>query len=195
MKTVRDRYSDERIAAFYAAGYWQSASFNAVVAEQAARRGDQVFVFDSTTSLTYAGFRDQALRLAVGLQREGLRPGDRVAVQLPNWTEFPVIAAALSRIGAILVPIMPIYREDEVGYVLRHSGAVAAVTCHEFRRFRHRAMFLELRSAAPDLRTVYIVRTPAGVDTSATPSLDSLMVDGEPAALEDEAGPDSSPDD
>ena len=133
MKTVRDRYSEERIAAFYAAGYWQPASFNALVAEQAARRGDQTFVFDSSTSLTYAGFRDKALRLAVGLRREGVRPGQRVAVQLPNWTEFPVIAAALSRIGAILVPIMPIYREDEVAYVLRNSGAVAAVTCHEFR--------------------------------------------------------------
>ncbi len=110
LKTVRDRYSEERIAAFYAAGYWQPTSFNSLVAEQAVRRGDQVFVFDSTTSLTYAGFRDQALRLAVGLRRERVRPGDRVAVQLPNWTEFPVIAAALSRIGAILVPIMPIYR-------------------------------------------------------------------------------------
>src|SRR6266568_1428631 len=134
IKTVRDRYSGERIAGFYAAGYWQPASFNALVAEQAARRGDQVFVFDSTTSLTYAGFRDKALRLAVGLRREGLRPGDRVAVQLPNWTEFPVIAAALSRIGAILVPIMPIYREDEVAYVLRHSGAVAAGTWRPWRR-------------------------------------------------------------
>src|SRR5260370_2097071 len=95
-KTVRDRYSDERIAAFYAAGYWQPASFNAVVAEQAARRGDQVFVFDSTTSLTYAGFRDQSLRLAVGLRPEGLRPGHQVALQLPNCTEFPRIPPAPS---------------------------------------------------------------------------------------------------
>ena len=128
IKAVGDRYSGEQIASYYAAGHWQPASFNALVAEQAARRGDQTFVFDSTTSLTYAGFRDKALGLAVGLRREGVRPGDRVAVQLPNWTEFPVIAAALSRIGAILVPIMTIYREEEVAYALRHSGAVAAVT-------------------------------------------------------------------
>ena len=195
MKTIRDRYSAEQVAAFHAAGYWQPASFTALVVEQAARRGDQTFVFDSSTSLTYGEFRDRALRLAVGFRRRGVRRGDRVAVQLPNWTEFALIAAALSRIGAILVPIMPIYREDEVAYVLRHSGAVAAVTCDEFRGFAHRAMFLELRSAAPDLRTVYIARTPAGVDTTETPSLDGLMVDREPASLEVEAGPDSSPDD
>jgi acyl-CoA synthetase (AMP-forming)/AMP-acid ligase II len=195
IKTIRDRYSEEQIAAFRAAGYWQPTSFTALVVEQAARRGGQTFVFDSTTSLTYADFRDKALRLAVGFKRQGVGRGDRVAVQLPNWTEFPLIAAALSRIGAILVPIMPIYRGDEVGYVLLHSGAVAAVTCDEFRGFGHLAMFQELRSAAPDLRTVYVARPPAGVDTSQTPSLDSLVVDGDLTALEDEAGPDSSPDD
>ena len=139
IKTVRDRYSEERIAAFYAAGYWQPSSFYALVAEQAARRGDQAFVFDSTTSLTYAGFRDQALRLGVGLKQRGVRRGDRVAVQLPNWTEFPVIAAALSRIGAILVPIMPIYREDVGGLGNRHRRqpdwrpARPALRDHRFR--------------------------------------------------------------
>lgn len=195
IKTVRDRYSAERIAAFYAAGYWQPGSFSALVAEQAARRGEQTFVFDSTTSLTYAGFRDRALRLAVGLRRQGLRQGDRVAVQLPNWTEFPVIAAALSRIGAILVPVMPVYREDEVAYVLRHSGAVAAVTCHEFRGFGHLEMFGKLRFESPDLRMVYVARPPAGSDAPEAPSLDSLMAGGDLTALEEEAGPDSSPDD
>jgi len=195
IKAVRDRYGEEQIAAFYAAGYWQPTSFNALVAEQAARRGDQTFVFDSTTSLTYAGFRDKAVRLAVGLKRRGVRRGDRVAVQLPNWTEFPVIAAALSRIGAILVPIMPIYREDEVAYVLQHSGATAAVTCHEFRGFGHLEMFQKLRFEAPGLRTVYVARGPAGVDAAETPALDGLVTAGDLAALEEEAGPDTSPDD
>jgi cyclohexanecarboxylate-CoA ligase len=116
-------------------------------------------------------------------------------VQLPNWTEFPVIAAALSRIGAILVPIMPIYREDEVAYVLRHSGAVAAVTCHEFRGFGHLEMFQKVRHEAPDLHTVYVARPSAGADASETPALDSLMAGGDLAALEEEAGPDSPPDD
>jgi acyl-CoA synthetase (AMP-forming)/AMP-acid ligase II len=192
IKTVRDRYAEEQIDGFYAAGYWQPTSFNALLAEQAARRGDQTFVFDSTTSLTYAGFRDQVLRVAVGLKREGLRRGDRVAVQLPNWTDFPVVAAALSRIGAVLVPIMPIYREEEVAYMLRHSGAMAAVTCEEFRGFDHLTMFRELRSAAPELCALYVARA-AG--TSDTASLDSLGVDGELSDLEAEAGPDSSPDD
>src|SRR4051794_39512275 len=114
--TVHERYTDEQIASFYASGYWQESTLTDLVLAQLADRGDKAFVFDGTTSLTYAQFREKALRLAVGLQRAGIGRGDRVAVQLPNWTEFAVLAAAISRIGAIIVPIMPIYRGDEVSY-------------------------------------------------------------------------------
>jgi acyl-coenzyme A synthetase/AMP-(fatty) acid ligase len=195
LKTINDRYSDEQIAGFYEAGFWRPTSFNALIAEQAELRGDQAFVFDSTTSLTYGEFRVQVLRLAVGLKRQGLGTGDRVAAQLPNWTEFPLVAAALSRIGAILVPIMPIYRDDEVGFVLRHSGAVAAITCVDFRGFGHLAMFEELQAEAPDLRALYVARPPAEFQSDQVQSLGSLFADGDVTSLEAELGPDSSPDD
>jgi acyl-CoA synthetase (AMP-forming)/AMP-acid ligase II len=195
LKTVRDRYTEDEIASHYAQGYWQPDSFNALVRAQASDRGDQDFIFDSTTSLTYREFADKALRLAVGLKRAGLGKGDRIAAQLPNWTEFPLVAAAASRIGAILVPIMPIYRDDEVGYVLQHSGASMAVTCGEFRGFNHAAMFAELRAQAPDVRELLVARAGDDLDPAVGRSLDDLFVDGEVEALEAEAGEDSSPDD
>jgi cyclohexanecarboxylate-CoA ligase len=193
--TIRDRYTDQEIDAFYAAGFWRRDSFYGVAAAQAQARGGRRFVSDSRTSLTFAQFREKALRVAVGLRRQGIAPGDRVAVQLPNWTEFPVLAAALSRIGAIIVPIMPIYRGDEVGFVLEHSGAVAAVTCQDFRGFDHLAMFAELASGLPNLRLLIAARADADLDPTVAISLDRLVADGEPADLEVEAGPDTSPDD
>jgi acyl-CoA synthetase (AMP-forming)/AMP-acid ligase II len=194
-KTVHDRYSDDEIASYYASGFWQSPSFNTMLTEQAAVRPDQTFVFDSTTALTYSQFREQVLRLAVGLRRAGLEAGDRIAVQLPNWTEFPTIAAAASRIGVIVVPIMPIYRDDEVGYVLRHSGAVAAITCEGFRGFGHLSMFDGLGADCPELRTLYAARASDALDPSVANSLESLYAEGELADLDTEAGADSSPDD
>lgn len=194
-KTVHDRYSDEEIAGYYGAGFWQPASFNALVAQQVAGNPDATFVLDGTTSFTYREFGERALRLAVGFKRDGIGTGDRVAVQLPNWTEFALVAAALSRIGAILVPIMPIYRGDEVGYVLQHSGAVAVVMCGEFRGFDHAAMFRSLRADCPDVRATYVARAGADLDPDLGTPFDSLLADGELAALEEEAGPDSSPDD
>ena len=46
-----------------------------------------------------------------------------------------MIYVALARIGAVLVPTMPIYRHDEVLYVLQHSGAKVSVVAGEFRGF------------------------------------------------------------
>jgi cyclohexanecarboxylate-CoA ligase len=195
LKNVRDRYSEEKISSYYDAGFWQPTSFNALVAEQVAQRPEATFVFDGTTSYTFRELGEQALRLAVGLKRAGVQRGERVAVQLPNWTEFVLVSVAASRIGAIVVPIMPIYRDDEVGYVLQHSGAAVAVTCGDFRGFDHAAMFAGLRPGCPDLRQVYVARAHADLDASLGEPLDGLVVDGDLTELDDEAGPDSEPDD
>lgn len=192
LKTVEDRYSEEQIASFYEQGYWQSASFYGLATAQAAATPDAPFLVDASTELTYAEFADRTLRLAAGLHRAGLRRGERIAVQLPNWVEFPLVAAAASRIGAILVPIMPIYRGDEVRYVIEHSGAVLAVTCGEFRGFDHAGMFAGLRGGLPALRDVFVARAGGG---ATGPALEDLVVDGDAADLEAEIGPDSSPDD
>lgn len=93
------------------------------------------------------------------------------------------------------MPIMPIYRDDEVAYICRHSGAVAVVTCGEFRGFDHAAMFSALRASCPDIRSVYVARTPGDLASELGIPLESLVVEGDRAALDVEAGADSSPDD
>ena len=192
LKTVRDRYSEADVSAYYEQGYWQKSSFYDLVRTQAAATPDAPFLVDASTTLTFSEYAERVLRLAVGLKRAGLQRGERIAAQLPNWVEFPIVAAAASRLGAILVPIMPIYRGDEVGYVLQHSGAAIAVTCGEFRGFDHAAMFAELRSGTPDLREVLVARSSG---SSVGSSLDDLFVEGDAADLEAELGADSSPDD
>jgi cyclohexanecarboxylate-CoA ligase len=191
--TVRDRYSDDDVARFYDAGYWTTETLVDVLDARAGRRPDGLFASDATTSLTFAQLRDRAYRMAAGLARSGVGPGDRVVVQLPNWTDFIVVVAALARRGAIVVPIMPIYRHDEVRYVLEHSGARTAVTCAEFSGFSFSAMYADLRSGAPQLQNVYLARWDHPVD-GALP-LAPLVVDGDLGAIEDELGPGPSADD
>jgi len=158
LATVRDRYTDPEIAHFYAQGFWRDETMFDLVARQAETTPDKVFVFDSTTRITYRELRDQALSLALGLRRNGLHKGDRVAAQLPNWTEFVVLATALSRIGAVLVPIMPIYRSDEVAYILRHSGAKAVITCETLKDFSYLDMFKDLQRESPELEQLIVAR-------------------------------------
>ena len=193
MTDAHDRYDEAEIARFYADGLWRRRSLYDEAVAQAEARSDKRFVFDSTTSLTYAELRERALRIAVGLHRRGIRRGDRVVVQLPNWTEFPVLAVAIARIGAILVPVMPIYRRAEVEHIVQHSGAVLAVTAGEFRRFDHVAMFQNLPPT--DLREIIAVRAEEDRSAGATP-LAAIVAEGSRGDLEAEIeGLDGDPDD
>ena len=168
--TVSDRYSDDDVASFYESGYWRSESFFDDLVTQAEARPDKVFVFDSTTSYTYAELRDQTLRLAAGLRRLGIERGNRVVVHLPNWTEFVLLSTALSRIGAVIVPVMPIYRGSEAAFVVEHSGAVAVVCAEEVKGFSFLDMYKEIQAARPELANLIVAR-PSGDLTGAT-SLD-----------------------
>lgn len=187
--TVHDRYSDEQISAYYAAGYWQPTSFSDVVAEQARLRPDKLAFFDSMSGYTYRELCDTSDRLGVGLRQLGIAAGDRVVVQLPNWKEFVLCATALAGIGAVIVPIMPIYRDDEVGYVLNHSGAKLVITCEHFKGFDYLQMYLRLQPEAPALQQVVVVR---GVGRSPAVDLTELIA-GDVEVTE--PGPAVSPDD
>ncbi len=155
---VTDRYTSEQIERYYSSGVWRGTTLSDELDIQAAAHPDKVFVTDSTTSFTFSQLCDAALRLAAGLERLGIGRGDRVAVQLPNWTEFAVISVALSRLGAIMVPIMPIYRHDDVRFIVETAGIKAAFTPGEFRHFDHARMFLGLAASGTTLQTVIVVR-------------------------------------
>src|SRR3984893_18583957 len=151
-----DVYDAETVAGFRAAGYWRDETLSASVDRLAGQ--DRVLLTDGYGALTGALLREQAYRLASALRWLGVEAGDRVQVQLPNWNEFVVIYIALARIGAVLVPTMPIYRHDEVLYVLQHSGAKVSVVAGEFRGFDYPDMLADIRSSAPELQHVISVR-------------------------------------
>ncbi|GAB3002816.1 AMP-binding protein [Amycolatopsis acidiphila] len=188
---LTDRYSAEEIEQFYATGRWCAESLFELLEQQVELRPDKVFLTDDTRSLTFRELRDGALRLAAGLRRAGVSRGDRVCVQIPNWVEFGQIVVALSRLGAIMVPIMPIYRLDEVGYIVRNAGARMAITCHTFKKFDYVAMYQQIRQDVPDLETVVVVR---GEVEGATPFTE-LVADVDPEVAAAEIGPGAGPDD
>jgi acyl-coenzyme A synthetase/AMP-(fatty) acid ligase len=193
LATVRDRYSADQVTRYYADGLWCDYTFFGALEEQAARRPDKTFVTDSTSAYTFAEIRDGALALAVGLVRRGIGPGDRVAVQIPSWAEFAIVAAAVSRIGAILVPIMPIYRRDEVGYIVEASGAKAAFTAGTYRKHDHAGMFVDMLRTSNTLETVIVMRADDTPDGTIAYADIPVEVRAEDAAAE--IGPGVGPDD
>lgn len=112
----------------------------------------------------------QADATAMLLLECGVAPGEPVAVQLPNRGEFVVTALATARIGAICCPLMPIFREREVAFMLRRSRARVLVIPDHFRGRDYPAEIAGLLDAAtadrPGLEHVVVVggehRLPGG---------------------------------
>ncbi|MFB7266121.1 long-chain fatty acid--CoA ligase [Streptomyces nojiriensis] len=88
---------------------------------------DRVAVRHDDTTLTYAELDDASARFATVLQERGLRPGDRVAMTMPNVPLFPVVYYGILRAGGVVVPMNPLLKAREVAYVLRDCGTRVAV--------------------------------------------------------------------
>lgn len=73
--------------------------------------------------ISYAQFFYQVNGFAVQLQKLGIKPGDRVALSLPNIPQYPIAFFAILKIGAVAVPTNPLYTEREMKHQLVDSGA------------------------------------------------------------------------
>jgi acyl-coenzyme A synthetase/AMP-(fatty) acid ligase len=158
-----DHYSQREIDDYYRAGLWSTDTFHDLLVRRVENSPDKVFATDGTRSLTFRQLFDGAQRLAVGLHRQGWRAGDTAAVQLPSWVEFVQVLAALSRLGVIAVPIMPIYRREEVGYVASNAEIRGVFTPATFKKFDYLDMYLGLRQEHPDL-TIVVIRPNSAAD-------------------------------
>jgi cyclohexanecarboxylate-CoA ligase len=101
----------------------------------------------------WADLADRVARAAAALRQRGVGPGDVVAIQLPNWWEFAVVALATNRVGAVVNPLMPIFREREMAYMLDFAQAKLLVVPQVFRGFDHAAMARGLQATLPRCST------------------------------------------
>jgi len=109
---------------------------------------------------------EEAEALAAGLQDRGLVAGDVVSFQLPNWREAMVVDLATAMLGLVIAPIVPIYRDAELAYMLADSGAKAAFFPTTYRGFDYAAMMQRLAPGLPALRLLSSVRGEApGADS------------------------------
>src|SRR5438093_2647985 len=115
---------------------------------------DRMVVDESGRTLTFAEFAAAAERAAAGLQARGVGSGTVVSWQLPSWLESMVLVAALSRLGAIQNPILPIYREREVGFIARQPRTRLLIVPTTFRGFDFEAMARGIASGVAGLEVM-----------------------------------------
>lgn len=134
-------------------------------------QGDAIAVVEGDATLTYVELAAMADRLAAGLRARGVRPGDRVVIQLPNWWETVVVSWGVFLAGAVLVPVVPIYRAHELRFIIDQVQPRAVVAAGEFRSYRHAA---ELRTVLAGLGADAAVVSVRG-ETPGAVSLEELM--------------------
>lgn len=83
-------------------------------------------------SLTYAELDRLSSKVAGWLQLQGLKPGARVAVMMPNILQYPVVVAGILRAGCVVVNVNPMYTPRELEHQLRDSGAEAIFILENF---------------------------------------------------------------
>jgi len=93
---------------------------------------DRAAVVCGDRTVSWREFDDRAARLASWLYAHGVRPGDRVALDLTNVPEYLETFFAALKLGAAPVNVNYRYTADEVGYVLENSGAAALVHAPQF---------------------------------------------------------------
>lgn len=146
------RFPQEFAARYRAKGYWEDRSLRDTFAEISARYSDRVAIIDRDREVTYAELDERATRLALNLLDEGLRPLDRVVVQLPNVVEFAYFYFALQKIGCIPIMALSTHRYREISQFVELSGAAACVAPDRARDFDYTKLIRRIRDAHTNLR-------------------------------------------
>ena len=151
-----------REARYRAAGLWGDDRIGDLLSRRARQCPDRPLFGFQGRRLSYREVDAWVSLAAADLVGRGVGPGDRVLVQLPNCLEALVLQLAAFRIGAVDVPVVPIYREHEVRQILSDCTPAAIAVAGELGDRRPTEEFDALlagREQKPLVR--YVVGTPA----------------------------------
>ena len=162
------RLNEAMIRKYTEDGRWAGGTLADSARRLASENPDAVAVIDGEVSVSFGVLFERALKLADALRRRGLSAGDVVSFQLPNWHETMTINLAACLGGFVCNPIVPIYRDAEVGYILKHSRTKVLFLPATIRDISYLEMAQRLRPDLPELKNVVLLRidtAPAGYDS------------------------------
>ena len=161
--TFEPLLSPARIADLTARGVWQNRLISDCLDEVARAKPAATAIVERnsmtgvTRRISYGELQQLSIRIAAALASMGVARGEVVAVQLPNWWHFAAIHVACVRIGAVINPLMPIFRERELEFMLGFAEARVLIVPREFRGFDYPEMVARIRSQLPALTHVLTV--------------------------------------
>ena len=153
----------QRIDAMLEGGWWKDENLLDYFDAALLTCPDAIAIVDYRTEsgekilMTYRQLAEKAECVAVALAHYGVEKQDVVSFQLPNWWEFVVINLACLRIGAVSNPLMPIFREHELSFMVDFAESKVLIIPKTFRGFDHEKMIEGMRDKLPQLNHVFVV--------------------------------------
>jgi len=141
-------------------GYWADKSLAQELAVVFRKFADRVAVIDRDRQYTYRDLDAASDRLALNLLALGLRPLDRVVVQLPNVVEFVLLYLALQKLGAIPIAALATHRYTEVSQFVGIASAAACAYPESQGDFRFGPMIERVQAESPCLKWRLVLGTP-----------------------------------
>ncbi|HEX2403039.1 MAG TPA: class I adenylate-forming enzyme family protein [Mycobacterium sp.] len=136
-----------------------------LVRTRAQQHGDKPMVIDTDSRISYAELDDSTCTLAAAFLEAGVGKGTRVGLIMPNRVQWVQLAMALTRIGAVLVPLSTLLQPPELIAQLRVASVQALITVEEFRGHRYLDDLADVVNTPelPALRTVWTSEQAAGL--------------------------------
>jgi cyclohexanecarboxylate-CoA ligase len=147
----------------YARAHWPQRMLTAYLDDAVGRHPDKAAIVDYNsmsgqgTTLSYRQLRRIVDRIAAGFAAMGVKKGTIVACQLPNWWQFVALYLACARLGAIINPLMPIFRQRELRYMLGFAEAEVMVVPRFFRGCDYPALIADIRADLPHLAHLLVI--------------------------------------
>lgn len=138
--------------------WWLGLTFGDIVDRAADWYPDKEGIVAEGARLTYGEFRRQINRTAIAFQQLGLRKGDRVIIQLPNWIEFLYVFFGLQKIGAIGVLALPRHAHGEIEYLAELTEARAWVVPVNYGKLHFAALIKAMQAKKVSLEYIVTVR-------------------------------------
>ena len=152
-----------RQSAMTASGFWRNQTINHFISQALQTRPDHTAVVAyrseqaTPVRISYRELDRRAELIARGLYKLGVGSGDVVSWQLPNWWEFIALALACARIGAVANPIMPIFRQRELKFMLDFGESKVLIVPKSYKGFDYEAIANGMRSDLPFLQHLVVV--------------------------------------
>jgi non-ribosomal peptide synthetase component E (peptide arylation enzyme) len=162
-------------------GYWSTVETTPLLLERnAIEQPNKIAVVDDGgRRFTYSELDSLSSALATGLLNRGIVPGDVVGVQLPNRVEGSLVSCALERLGVIVCPLVPAYRENELSFIVRTTEMKAIFVVGNYRGYDHVGLAQRVAMSEPSLKLIVTLDGSSGGEGVVT--IDGLVSDGDGA--------------